>query len=51
MDGRLVRSAKEPQAAFDWPWYAFVPAGVYLLIHIAEGETITPMRCWPSTSP
>jgi len=28
---------------FDWPWYAFVPAGVYLLIHIAEGETITPM--------
>jgi predicted PurR-regulated permease PerM len=28
---------------FDWPWYAFVPAGIYLLIHIAEGETITPM--------
>jgi predicted PurR-regulated permease PerM len=28
---------------FQWPWYAFVPAGVYLLIHIAEGETITPM--------
>jgi predicted PurR-regulated permease PerM len=27
---------------FDWPWYAFVPAGIYLLIHIAEGETITP---------
>jgi predicted PurR-regulated permease PerM len=28
---------------FDWPWYAFVPAGIYLLIHIAEGETITPL--------
>jgi hypothetical protein len=28
---------------FDWPWYAFVPAGIYLLIHTAEGETITPM--------
>jgi predicted PurR-regulated permease PerM len=28
---------------FDWPWYAFVPACIYLLIHIAEGETITPM--------
>jgi predicted PurR-regulated permease PerM len=28
---------------YDWPWYAFVPAGIYLLIHIAEGETITPM--------
>ena len=28
---------------FDWPWYGFVPAGIYLLIHIAEGETITPM--------
>ena len=25
------------------PWYALIPAGVYLLIHIAEGETITPM--------
>jgi predicted PurR-regulated permease PerM len=29
--------------SFDWPWYALVPAGIYLLIHIAEGETITPM--------
>jgi predicted PurR-regulated permease PerM len=29
--------------SFDWPWYAVVPAGIYLLIHIAEGETITPM--------
>ena len=26
-----------------WPWYALIPAGIYLLIHIAEGETITPM--------
>jgi predicted PurR-regulated permease PerM len=24
-------------------WLAFVPAGVYLLIHVIEGETITPM--------
>ena len=25
-------------------WFAFVPAVLYLLIHVAEGETITPMR-------
>lgn len=24
-------------------WFAFVPAGVYLLIHIIEGETLTPI--------
>jgi predicted PurR-regulated permease PerM len=24
-------------------WFAFVPAALYLLIHVAEGETITPM--------
>lgn len=24
-------------------WYALVPAGIYLLIHLLEGETITPM--------
>jgi predicted PurR-regulated permease PerM len=29
--------------SFDWPWYALIPAGIYLVIHIAEGETITPM--------
>ena len=29
--------------ALDWPWHALLPAGIYLLIHIAEGETITPM--------
>jgi predicted PurR-regulated permease PerM len=29
--------------SFDWPWHAFLPAGIYLLIHVAEGETITPM--------
>jgi predicted PurR-regulated permease PerM len=28
---------------FTSPWLALVPAGLYLLIHIAEGETITPM--------
>jgi predicted PurR-regulated permease PerM len=27
----------------DWPWYALMPAAIYALIHIAEGETITPM--------
>lgn len=26
-----------------WPWQAFLPAGLYLLIHLVEGETITPM--------
>ena len=29
--------------SFESPWYALLPAGLYLLIHIAEGETITPM--------
>lgn len=28
---------------YEWPWYAFMPAGCYLLIHVVEGETITPM--------
>ena len=28
---------------FDNPVYALVPAGIYLAIHIMEGETITPM--------
>jgi predicted PurR-regulated permease PerM len=27
----------------EWPWYALMPAAIYTLIHIAEGETITPM--------
>jgi predicted PurR-regulated permease PerM len=26
-----------------WPWYALIPVGIYLVVHIAEGETITPM--------
>jgi predicted PurR-regulated permease PerM len=29
--------------SFDWPWWALVPAGIYLCIHIVEGETVTPM--------
>jgi predicted PurR-regulated permease PerM len=29
--------------ALEWPWQALLPAGIYLIIHIAEGETITPM--------
>ncbi len=29
--------------SFSSPWFALVPAGTYLLIHIMEGETITPM--------
>jgi predicted PurR-regulated permease PerM len=24
-------------------WVAFLPAGLYLLIHLVEGETVTPM--------
>jgi predicted PurR-regulated permease PerM len=24
-------------------WMAFLPAGLYLLIHLVEGETVTPM--------
>jgi predicted PurR-regulated permease PerM len=27
----------------EWPWGALLPAGLYLLIHIAEGETVTPL--------
>src|SRR3954468_13446333 len=27
----------------DWPWQALLPAACYALIHIAEGEIITPM--------
>jgi predicted PurR-regulated permease PerM len=26
-----------------WPWFALLPAVLYLLIHVAEGETITPL--------
>jgi predicted PurR-regulated permease PerM len=29
--------------SLSWPWLALLPAVIYLLIHIAEGETITPM--------
>jgi predicted PurR-regulated permease PerM len=29
--------------AFDHPLYALIPAGIYLAIHVLEGETITPM--------
>ena len=29
--------------ALEWPWSALLPAGLYLLIHIAEGEIITPL--------
>jgi predicted PurR-regulated permease PerM len=29
--------------SFEHPLYAFVPAGIYLAIHVLEGETITPM--------
>lgn len=29
--------------SLDWPLYALLPAGIYLLIHIAEGEMFTPM--------
>jgi predicted PurR-regulated permease PerM len=26
-----------------WPWFAFLPAILYLMIHVVEGETITPL--------
>ena len=29
--------------ALEWPWFAFLPALLYTLIHVAEGEVITPM--------
>jgi predicted PurR-regulated permease PerM len=29
--------------ALDWPWLALLPAFLYMLIHIAEGELVTPM--------
>jgi hypothetical protein len=29
--------------SFDLPWYAVMPAGAYVPIHVVEGETITPM--------
>ena len=27
----------------EWPWFALLPAFLYMLIHVAEGELITPM--------
>jgi len=27
----------------EWPWQALLPAACYTMIHIAEGEIITPM--------
>jgi predicted PurR-regulated permease PerM len=29
--------------SLQWPWGALLPAGLYLLIHILEGEIITPL--------
>jgi predicted PurR-regulated permease PerM len=29
--------------SLEWPWQALLPAGPYTLIHLLEGETITPM--------
>jgi predicted PurR-regulated permease PerM len=29
--------------ALDWPWPALMPASLYVLIHVAEGEVITPL--------
>jgi predicted PurR-regulated permease PerM len=29
--------------SLEWPWYALLPAVLYTVIHLAEGETITPM--------
>jgi len=30
-------------AIFDGTWHALVPAGLYFLIHVVEGEAVTPM--------
>jgi len=29
--------------SLDWPWRALMPPAIYLLIHVAEGEMITPL--------
>jgi predicted PurR-regulated permease PerM len=29
--------------SIDLLWLAFLPAGLYLLIHLVEGETVTPV--------
>ena len=29
--------------ALEWPWHALLPAFLYLLIHVSEGDGITPM--------
>jgi predicted PurR-regulated permease PerM len=29
--------------ALEWPWHALAPAALYLSIHIAEGEIVTPL--------
>jgi predicted PurR-regulated permease PerM len=29
--------------SLEWPWQAFLPAVLYLAIHLVEGETVTPM--------
>jgi predicted PurR-regulated permease PerM len=29
--------------ALEWPWFALLPAFIYTLIHVAEGEIITPL--------
>jgi predicted PurR-regulated permease PerM len=26
-----------------WPWFAFLPAVFYLIIHVVEGDTVTPL--------
>jgi predicted PurR-regulated permease PerM len=29
--------------ALDWPWYALLPALIYTIVHICEGEIVTPL--------
>jgi len=36
--------------ALDWPFSSPLPAALYTLIHLVEGELITPC-CWQSASP
>src|SRR5258708_17499514 len=36
---------------FDLLWQALLPAGIYLVIHFIEGETVTPMLLPPPSTP
>ena len=33
---------------YEWPWYAFIPAGAYLLIHVVGGDDHPNAACKPT---